>query len=198
MRTRSSIIWKTPREELLKLVESSNSISDILRKLGYTNIEGNHRTLKDRLKAENINTEELTLRGKNLSLRNLHTKNDVIPESKIFVENSNFCRKHLKNRILNLGLIVYECRDCKNNGSWNAKSLSLHLEHINGIGNDNRLENLCFLCPNCHSQTNTYAGKKNKQTKRLSVARTCSNCGNRKDRQAEMCRQCYRSTIIEK
>jgi hypothetical protein len=33
------------------------------------------------------------------------------------------------------------------------------LEHVNGINNDHSLENLCFLCPNCHSQTSTYCGK---------------------------------------
>ena len=37
--------------------------------------------------------------------------------------------------------------------------LTLQLDHINGINNDNRKENLRFLCPNCHSQTNTFAGK---------------------------------------
>jgi len=43
-----------------------------------------------------------------------------------------------------------------------GKTLSLELDHINGINNDNRLENLRFLCPNCHSQTTTY-GSRNQQ-----------------------------------
>ena len=38
----------------------------------------------------------------------------------------------------------------------------MHLDHINGINDDNRLENLRFLCPNCHSLTDTYCGKSNK------------------------------------
>lgn len=42
---------------------------------------------------------------------------------------------------------------------WNGNKISLHLDHINGISGDHRLENLRFLCPNCHSQTKNYTGR---------------------------------------
>ena len=42
---------------------------------------------------------------------------------------------------------------------WLGNPLALQLDHINGVNNDHRLTNLRFLCPNCHSQTDTYAGK---------------------------------------
>ena len=64
--------------------------------------------------------------------------------------------------IIKNNIIPYRCNDCNNDGYHNQKPLSLQLEHKNGINNDNRLQNLCFLCPNCHSQTNTYSGKNNK------------------------------------
>ena len=56
----------------------------------------------------------------------------------------------------------YKCANC---GliEWQGQVLSLHLDHINGINNDHRIENLRFLCPNCHSLTETYAGKNKKQ-----------------------------------
>ena len=77
----------------------------------------------------------------------------------VFIEHSTYPRKDIKKRILNQKLIPYECSECRNDGHHNGKSLVLQLDHINGKAEDNRLENLRFLCPNCHSQTSTYAGK---------------------------------------
>jgi 5-methylcytosine-specific restriction endonuclease McrA len=78
----------------------------------------------------------------------------------ILVENSTYTnRTALKTRLLKEGLITYECAICKNKGEWNGNPLTLQLDHINGINNDHRLENLRFLCPNCHSQTNTFSGR---------------------------------------
>ena len=60
-------------------------------------------------------------------------------------------------------LLEYKCEQCGNTGEWLNQPLVLQLDHINGIHDDNRLENLRFLWPNCHSITETYAGKnKNK------------------------------------
>ncbi len=65
----------------------------------------------------------------------------------------------MKSKIIKNKLIPYKCQCCDNEGEWLGKPISLHLDHINGVNNDNRLVNLRFLCPNCHSQTDTYAGK---------------------------------------
>ena len=76
-----------------------------------------------------------------------------------FCINGTLTTQKLKQRILKENLIPYRCIECNNGGTHNNKPLTLHLDHINGINNDNRIENLRFLCPNCHSQTETYAGK---------------------------------------
>jgi predicted transcriptional regulator len=52
----------------------------------------------------------------------------------------------------------YYCEVCKNN-IWNDKAISLELHHIDGNSDNNSEENLQLLCPNCHSQTDTYKGK---------------------------------------
>ncbi len=69
-------------------------------------------------------------------------------------------REKLKQKLLNSGE-KYECKLCKIN-NWLGKNLSLHLDHIDGNNSNNDLKNLRFLCPNCHSQTDTYCGKNNK------------------------------------
>ena len=61
--------------------------------------------------------------------------------------------------IIKRNLLEYKCSCCGIGDTWNEKKLVLQLDHINGVNNDHRLENLRFVCPNCHSQTSTYKGK---------------------------------------
>lgn len=86
-------------------------------------------------------------------------RNRPIPNDKLFTNNSEFIRNSIiKDRLIKESLIQYICQ-CGQGNSWNKKELVLQLDHINGDRMDNRLENLRFLCPNCHSQTSTYCGK---------------------------------------
>ena len=77
----------------------------------------------------------------------------------ILCENSPISRQGLKDYLARHHVLEYKCAICGNIGEWNGVSLTLQIDHINGIRNDNRAGNLRWLCPNCHSQTDTYTGK---------------------------------------
>lgn len=81
------------------------------------------------------------------------------PMSAILVENSNYPRHSLKARILEKKLIEYRCACCGIGPEWQNKPMPLILDHINGTNNDNRLENLRFVCSNCDTQLPTYKSK---------------------------------------
>jgi hypothetical protein len=72
-------------------------------------------------------------------------------------------RSHLKKRLLRAGLLDNRCQRC-GIAKWHGNPLSLELHHVNGVGWDNRLENLALLCPNCHSQTDSWGGRNSERS----------------------------------
>jgi len=168
LRKNTSVIWSMPYDEFKILVENSTSIGEILKCFNLQNKGGNSNTVKRRIKHENIDMSHITLgRGSNKGKRFTPKKSDA----EFFCENSNTSRHHIKQRIIKNNLIKYECSACGISNMWNNKELVLQLEHKNGINNDNRLENLTFLCPNCHTQTNTFAGR-NRNRNRNKIPKT--------------------------
>jgi hypothetical protein len=89
-----------------------------------------------------------------------------IPHSELFVKNCKHNRHVVKRAIIRDKVIPYKC-ECGLVDNWNNKPLILQLDHINGINDDNRLKNLRFLCPNCHSQTETFCGSNRKCPTRI-------------------------------
>ena len=146
-------------QEFIQAVAESTSIRQVLIKLGLKPVGGNYAVAKIRIAKLGLDTNHHTgqswVKGKNVTLRKPK------PLDEILVENSNYQSYKLKNRLYEAGLAKPQCYEC-GLVEWNGKKLSFHLDHINGISNDHRLENLQILCPNCHSQTDTYCGKNKK------------------------------------
>jgi 5-methylcytosine-specific restriction endonuclease McrA len=81
----------------------------------------------------------------------------------ILVENSTYRNlTALKKRLVDEGLLEYLCSECGID-TWLGKPITLQLHHKNGKQTDHRLFNLEILCPNCHTQTETYAGRNKPQ-----------------------------------
>ena len=152
-------IYECTDEQFVKLIKSSTNISEVLFKLGYS-VKGNSWGFSQvRRRMETLNLSSSDFKGKSAMVEK--NKQNALTAEDLLKENCKHNRSNLRRFIINNKLLPYRCAMC---GAleWNGKTLSLELDHINGINNDNRLENLRFLCPNCHSQTTTY-GSRNQQ-----------------------------------
>ena len=90
------------------------------------------------------------------------------PNENIFKKDSFYSNELVKQRIVKDDLLIYKCSQCGID-QWQNETIVLDLDHINGNNTDNRLENLRYLCPNCHSQTDTYKGR-NKNTGKKKIS----------------------------
>lgn len=176
-----SVIWRMPVDELRDLVESSVSIGAVLGVFGLKNKGGNYRTLTARLKQLGIPFDKFS---KNFGVGRIGSP---VPAELAFAVNSSYPRASLKKRIIKGRLLPNKCAVCGTPPEWRGKILSLVLDHINGVSNDNRLENLRLLCPNCNSQTPTFAGRNNKN--KLSV-NNCVDCDKVICNAAIRCKKC--------
>ena len=183
-RKRTSPIWTKSKSEMQKLLNEASSFVEVLEKLGLCGHSGNHRTLKERIKLDSLDIE--SLKKKRAELISQSSIKKKIPLSKIMVENSSYGTNHLKLRLIKEGILEFACEKCGNKGEWMGQKLTLQLEHKNGKSKDHRLENLCFLCPNCHSQTETYAGKNSSAKK----SRICIECKEPTKGKGKSCRKC--------
>jgi hypothetical protein len=183
-RKRTSPIWLKSKKEMQDILDTSSTFVEVLKELGLDAYSGNHRTLKERIKQDSLSVERLNekRRARYSDLSQLKK----IPISEIMVENSTYDTKRLKIRLVEEKILNYCCYKCGNKGEWMGKKLTLQLEHINGHSRDHRKENLCLLCPNCHSQTETYAGRNSGVKK----SRFCSACGGATKGKGSICVKC--------
>ena len=157
---KTSKIYSFSKEELQELVNNSNTIRECMKKCGLSSEGGNRKTLFRIFTEYNLDLSILKKNREFFLKERLKKGSKKIDENKIFCENSNYSnRTNIKRKLLEKKIFEYECSKCGNEGIWNNERLSLQLEHRNGINDDNRIENLCLLCPNCHSQSKTFCGR---------------------------------------
>ncbi|MGD0452327.1 MAG: hypothetical protein ABSB69_01905 [Solirubrobacteraceae bacterium] len=132
---------------------------------------GNHRTLRRYVEQVwQIPTDHFDPdRARNNALQKA-----PIPLSLILVEASTYSRVHLKARLFKQGLKARECELCGQDEMWRGRRMALILDHLNGIADDHRLENLQIVCPNCAATLDTHCGRQDRLER---DPRPCLHCG---------------------
>lgn len=150
------------RKQLEQAAANANSIYGVLRLLGKSvDSGGAHALIKKLIHEFEIDTKHFTGQAWN--------KGNASP---LKLSSSEFFERHRANKVSSTRLRQalldsgrkHECVQCGLGPIWNSQALTIQVDHINGNDIDNREENLRFLCPNCHSQTNTFCSK-NRQMK---------------------------------
>lgn len=154
-------------DELRQAAAESTSIYEIMSKLGYSVSKnksysgGSHKKVAERIVQLGIDASKIKGKGwrKGSSIPVIRPKS----LDQVLVKNSNYPRIKLKKRLIENGMLENKCQICNIDPYWNGQKLVLRLDHINGINNDNRLENLRVVCPNCDSQLPTFCGRNKKR-----------------------------------
>lgn len=148
------------KENFENAVKSSISIKEALAVLGLRAAGGNYNVFHKYVKLYKIDISHFD------NMKAIYEKSigKSVAERKIplelcLVENSTYDRTDLKRRLYSEGLKERKCELCSQGEEWQGKKMSLILDHKNGVHNDNRIENLRIVCPNCNATLDTHAGK---------------------------------------
>lgn len=153
--------------DLRAAIEQSVSWADVLRFLGYKVKGANYRTLQRYARRWGIATDHFDPNA----ARRRANRARRIPLEEVLVEGSAYSRGKVKARLLAAGLKQPACEMCGQDEFWNGNRMSLVLDHINGVANDHRLENLRMVCPNCAATLDTHCGRNTPRE------RICPGCG---------------------
>lgn len=182
-RKRSSAIWLLPDAEFRKLVEDSLTCGDVLTFFGFPRNGNNWKTVKKRCLEQGVSTAHFD--GK--KRRNRGRK--VMLED-VLIEHSSYSRCTLKKRLLREGILPNVCAICGLLPIWNSQPLVLRLDHVNGVHDDARINNLRLVCPNCDSQLPTFAGRNTARTNSRNQRNNCEDCGRKVTIISKRCRTC--------
>ena len=154
-------LQKYTKEWLEELCKDSYSYAEVLQKAGRKQGGGSQATLKNKIELFGIDVSHFT--GQIWTKSPNHADTKIVREKysieEIFVKNSPVTQKIMRGYVERHQLLEYKCQKCGNLGFWQGEELKLEIHHQDGDNTNNELENLCYLCPNCHSQTENFRAR---------------------------------------
>lgn len=149
--------------EIIKIIKESVNKHQSLMKLGWDTRTVGYRKLNKFILINNVNITHFETRSQQMKRQGL-IFSKKIPLSNILISRSTYSNTtKLKKKLYDEGLKERICEKCGQDENWNNEKISLILDHINGIHDDNRIENLRIVCPNCNATLPTHCGKNMKK-----------------------------------
>jgi hypothetical protein len=158
-------------EQARAAIAASRSYTEALRRLGMRAAGGNHRTIRRyaeevwRIPTDHFDPD---------AVRREALSRAPVCLADVLVEGSTYQRSLLKERLFVEGLKGRRCELCGQGEMWQGRRMALILDHINGVHDDNRLENLRIVCANCNATLETHCGR---NTRLPQAERACLHCG---------------------
>ena len=162
-------------DDLKRIIASCRNITNVMKTLKLNKFY--HRIIKEYIQNNNIDISHFE---KTTIIRKI--------ENYLIKDSGGFSSASIKKYLFKNNILKNECSECKLQSIWNNKPIMLQLDHINGDHYDNRIENLRILCPNCHSQSDTFTGRNLRQYK----VKKCVTCEKilKKDNTTGKCAEC--------
>ena len=146
---------KETEARIRSAVNKCNNITQVCKYLGKKPITNNLRIISSLIDRYNIDTSHFKIDHE-------RKQSHRYTYDEVFCKGSLYPSSKIKSYILRHRLKPYVCEECGNT-EWMGNPIPLQAHHINGDHNDNRFENIKLICPNCHSITDNYCGKKLKK-----------------------------------
>lgn len=189
------IVKDVSKKDLQNHLDSSCSLWETLKSLGVgSTTQHYYDAIRIRIRDENLSLVKMKENAKKRAP--IHHRRLSLQD--ILCVGSKVSNQSLKAKLIKFGLKEDKCAKCGLGPIWQGAPLVLQLDHINGDSRDNRLPNLRILCPNCHSQTDTFAGKNQANRERDKTSYHCPDCGKSIHRGSQRCDTCARKARPKK